>query len=199
MDLQVFYPVILLYMVAAFLQGGTAVSMGLLNNIRSFLFIRVSQDAYRQACKMHFVSRSCPCPKASAKANQKGDVLYWLAGNTHVCSCGCVGSKSLSNCRRISVELFSHTLHLDLKFHLMRKTGEITRQLDRGTSAIQNVLSTVVFNIGPSIFDIAAASVYVAASLNVWVAIIVFVTMASYIPITVSNSSLANNLHAKTS
>ena len=68
----------------------------------------------------------------------------------------------------------------------MRKTGEITRQLDRGTAAIQNVLSTVVFNIGPSIFDIAAASVYVAASLNVWVAIIVFVTMASYIPITVS-------------
>ena len=68
----------------------------------------------------------------------------------------------------------------------MRKTGEVTRQLDRGTAAIQNVLSTVVFNIGPSIFDIVAASVYVAASLSAWVAIIVFVTMASYIPITVS-------------
>jgi len=48
------------------------------------------------------------------------------------------------------------------------------------------VLSTVVFNIGPSIFDIVAASIYVAAQLNMWVAIIVFVTMASYIPITVS-------------
>ena len=88
--------------------------------------------------------------------------------------------------RRISTELFAHTLRLDLKFHLMRKTGEVTRQLDRGTSAIQNVLSTVVFNIGPSLFDIAAASVYVAASLNLWVAIIVFITMASYIPVTVS-------------
>ena len=60
-----------------------------------------------------------------------------------------------------------------------------TRQLERGTAAIQTVLSTVVFNIGPSLFDIAAASVYVAAELNTWVAIIVFVTMASYIPITV--------------
>ena len=38
--LQLFYPVVLLYMVAAFLQGGPASSMGLLNNIRSFLFIR---------------------------------------------------------------------------------------------------------------------------------------------------------------
>ena len=50
--MQVFYPVILVYMIAAFLQGGTAVSMGLLNNIRTFLFIRVSQDAYRQASEL---------------------------------------------------------------------------------------------------------------------------------------------------
>lgn len=47
--LQVFYPVILLYMIAAFLQGGPAVSMGMLNNVRTYLFIRVSQDAYRFA------------------------------------------------------------------------------------------------------------------------------------------------------
>ena len=65
-------------------------------------------------------------------------------------------------CRRISVELFAHTLNLDLKFHLMRKTGEVTRVLDRGTAAVQNVLSTVIFSIGPSIFDIFAASAYVA-------------------------------------
>lgn len=55
-SLQVFYPVILLYMVAAFLQGGTAVSMGLLNNVRTFLFIRVSQDAYRQVLLLHLVT-----------------------------------------------------------------------------------------------------------------------------------------------
>lgn len=40
-------------MIAAFLQGGTAVSMGLLTNIRTFLFIRVSQDAYRQVSEYH--------------------------------------------------------------------------------------------------------------------------------------------------
>ena len=52
------------------------------------------------------------------------------------------------------------------------------------------VLSTVVFNIGPSIFDIVAASVYVAAQLDIWVAIIIFVTLSSYIPITVTLSPL---------
>lgn len=38
--------------------------------------------------------------------------------------------------------MFSKTMDLDLKWHLMRKTGEVTRIMDRGTSAIQNVLST---------------------------------------------------------
>lgn len=50
--------------------------------------------------------------------------------------------------RRISLDLFAHTLDLDLKFHLMRKTGEVTRIMDRGTNALQNILSTVIFNIG---------------------------------------------------
>ena len=34
------------------------------------------------------------------------------------------------------------------------------------------MLSTVVFNVGPAIFDIAAASIYIAVSLKFWIAII---------------------------
>lgn len=44
--------------------------------------------------------------------------------------------------RSISVDMFAKTMDLDLRWHLMRKTGEVTRIMDRGTSAIQNVLST---------------------------------------------------------
>jgi hypothetical protein len=39
------------------------------------------------------------------------------------------------------------------------------------------MLSTVVFQIGPAIFDIAAASVYIALKLQPWIAVIVFVTL----------------------
>lgn len=56
-----------------------------------------------------------------------------------------------SICRRISLDLFSHMLDLDLHYHLHRKTGEVMRILDRGTGAIQNILSTVVFAIGPQV------------------------------------------------
>lgn len=62
-------------------------------------------------------------------------------------------------CRKISLDLFGHTLDLDLKFHLMRKTGEVTRVMDRGTSALQNIVSTVIFNIGVYSILLGAASV----------------------------------------
>ena len=39
------------------------------------------------------------------------------------------------------------------------------------------MLSTVMFSIGPAIFDIAASSVYIAISLQPWIAIIVFITL----------------------
>ena len=44
---------------------------------------------------------------------------------------------------------------------------------------------TFSFKVGPQLFDIAAAAVYVAAALEPWVAAIMFVTLASYIPLTI--------------
>ena len=38
--------------------------------------------------------------------------------------------------------MFQKAMDLDLRWHLMRKTGEVTRIMDRGTSSIQQVLST---------------------------------------------------------
>ncbi len=47
-QLQLFYPVVLLYLGAVFLQGGSgAGSIGILNNLRSYFWIPITQDAYR--------------------------------------------------------------------------------------------------------------------------------------------------------
>ena len=82
--IQVFYPVILLYMVAAFLQGGTAVSMGLLNNVRSFLFIRVSQDAYRQAHLVQSEYKGSSChDKAGVLTHYPGVINIKDTVSTH--------------------------------------------------------------------------------------------------------------------
>ena len=56
------------------------------------------------------------------------------------------------------MDLLAHTLDLDLRFHLHRKTGEVTRILDRGGNALQNILSTVLFNIGTPCSQILTCS-----------------------------------------
>ncbi|EFN52666.1 hypothetical protein CHLNCDRAFT_58798 [Chlorella variabilis] len=131
---EVFLPWVLAYMVAYFFQGGSGGgAVGLVSNLRSYLWIPISQNSYRRA----------------------------------------------------TLDIFSHVLGMDLNFHLHRKTGELLRVMDRGTSSIQTMLSTVVFQIGPAIFDIAAASVYIALKLQPWIAVIVFVTLSGYIPMTI--------------
>ena len=47
------------------------------------------------------------------------------------------------------------------------------------------VATRQVFSIGPSIFDLVAASVYIGVALQPWIAVIVFVTLVSYIPLTI--------------
>ena len=48
--MQVFYPFVMLYMIASYLQGGIGTSsMGLLSNVRQWLWIPVFQTAYRCA------------------------------------------------------------------------------------------------------------------------------------------------------
>jgi hypothetical protein len=60
-------------------------------------------------------------------------------------------------CRSISVDMFQKAMDLDLRWHLMRKTGEVTRIMDRGTSAIQQVLSTGDGLTSPMAFTPSAA------------------------------------------
>ena len=54
--------------------------------------------------------------------------------------------------RSISVDMFQKAMDLDLRWHLMRKTGEVTRIMDRGTSSIQQVLSTGSFSRTSNIY-----------------------------------------------
>lgn len=73
---------------------------------------------------------------------------------------------SQASYRAISVDVLSHILHMDLAFHLTRKTGELTKIMDRGTSSIQDLLSVLVFSVGPSLADILIACIYIAGALQ---------------------------------
>ncbi|MFT5608255.1 MAG: ABC-type transport system involved in Fe-S cluster assembly fused permease/ATPase subunit, partial [Parvicella sp.] len=62
---------------------------------------------------------------------------------------------SINSIHTISIEVFQQLHRLSLSFHLDRKTGALSRDIERGTRAIMNFMRLVVFSILPTIFEIA--------------------------------------------
>lgn len=56
--------------------------------------------------------------------------------------------------RRIGQKVFKHLHKLDLDFHLNRKTGGLSRDIERGTSGISFLMRFMLFNIIPTLFEI---------------------------------------------
>lgn len=56
--------------------------------------------------------------------------------------------------RRIGLRVFQHLHALDLKFHLNRQTGGLSRDIERGTTGISFLLRFLIFNIGPTLLEI---------------------------------------------
>ncbi|CAF0894953.1 unnamed protein product [Adineta steineri] len=60
--------------------------------------------------------------------------------------------------RELAKKVFSHIHNLDLSFHLGRQTGALSKAIDRGTKGISFVLSALVFNIVPTMFEVGLVS-----------------------------------------
>ncbi|KAL7991867.1 hypothetical protein Chor_016123 [Crotalus horridus] len=87
--------------------------------------------------------------------------------------------------REVQVELLRHLHNLSLRWHLERKTGEVLRSVDRGTSSINNLLSYIIFSIFPTVADIVIAIVYFAITFSGWFGLIIFLCMSLYLTLTI--------------
>ena len=57
--------------------------------------------------------------------------------------------------RSIGLRVFRHIHALDMEFHLNRHTGALARDVERGTNGISFLLRFFIFNIAPTLFEIA--------------------------------------------
>jgi len=57
--------------------------------------------------------------------------------------------------RRAALKVFEHLHRLDLEFHLSRRTGALSRDIERGVDGISFLLRFLTFNIVPTLFEIA--------------------------------------------
>ncbi|KAI6053775.1 ATP-binding cassette sub-family B member 6 [Marmota monax] len=87
--------------------------------------------------------------------------------------------------RRVELRLFSHLHELSLRWHLSRRTGEVLRIVDRGTSSVTGLLSYLVFNIIPTLADIIIGIIYFSMFFNAWFGLIVFLCMSLYLILTI--------------
>uniref|UniRef100_A0A8C9AQ76 ATP-binding cassette sub-family B member 6 n=1 Tax=Prolemur simus TaxID=1328070 RepID=A0A8C9AQ76_PROSS len=87
--------------------------------------------------------------------------------------------------RRVELRLFSHLHELSLSWHLGRRTGEVLRIVDRGTSSVTGLLSYLVFNIIPTLADVIIGIIYFSMFFNAWFGLIVFLCMSLYLSLTI--------------
>lgn len=58
--------------------------------------------------------------------------------------------------RRVAYHTFAHVLDLDISFHLERRTGALSRVLERGTRSIAVMFRAIVFTFIPTIVELVS-------------------------------------------
>ncbi|HEX8937509.1 MAG TPA: ABC transporter ATP-binding protein/permease [Sphingomicrobium sp.] len=61
--------------------------------------------------------------------------------------------------RRLAGQVFRHVHDLSLRFHLERRTGSLTKIVERGTKSIDMMLYFLLFNIAPTVIELGAICV----------------------------------------
>jgi len=83
--------------------------------------------------------------------------------------------------RRVGLKVFEHLHALDLAFHLNRRTGGLSRDIERGTNGISFLMRFLVFNIVPTFLELFLVMGILWQQYRFEFALIVFISVVSYV------------------
>jgi ABC-type transport system involved in Fe-S cluster assembly fused permease/ATPase subunit len=86
--------------------------------------------------------------------------------------------------RRLAEKVFVHIHQLSLRFHLERRTGALTKIVERGTKSIDMMLYFLLFNIAPTIVELAIICGIFAIKFSLGLVAVTLVMVAAYIGFT---------------
>ncbi len=92
-----------------------------------------------------------------------------------------VGQRAI---RGLALDVFRHLHALSLRFHLERRTGGLSKAIERGTKSIDEMLYFLVFNIGPTILELLAVCVIFGVKFGWEVVAITAGSIGAYIAFT---------------
>ena len=88
--------------------------------------------------------------------------------------------------RTLALKTFRHLHSLSLRYHLERRTGAVTREIDQGIRGISSLISFTLYSILPTLIEITLVVAYLVWNYEVWFAVIVGVSLVVYIVFTVN-------------
>ena len=83
--------------------------------------------------------------------------------------------------RRLALETFGHIHRLSLRYHITRKTGGLSRMIERGVKGVDFLLRFLIFSIGPLVLELLMVGIILTVLFDVWYLVIVTVTIALYV------------------
>ena len=86
--------------------------------------------------------------------------------------------------RRLSSRVLAHLHDLSLRFHLERKTGALSRDLERGTRSLSSILNYLIFNIIPTAVEFILIAVILLSQYDWYFMAITFGTVIIYVTFT---------------
>lgn len=89
-----------------------------------------------------------------------------------------VGQRAL---RRVGLETFEHIHKLSLRYHISRKTGGLSRVMERGVKGVSFLLRFMLFSIGPLILQLVLISFVLATVFDVRYLIVIVVAIVVYV------------------
>ena len=92
-----------------------------------------------------------------------------------------VGQRAL---RQLALETFTHMHRLSMRYHITRKTGGLSRIIERGVKGVDFLLRFVLFSIGPLILELGMVSVIFALYFGWQYMVVVVVTITLYVAFT---------------
>ncbi len=88
--------------------------------------------------------------------------------------------------RTLALKTFRHLHSLSLRFHLERRTGSVTREIDHGIRGISSLVSFTLYSILPTLVELSLVLGYLLWHYEIWFAVIVGASLVVYVAFTVA-------------
>ena len=86
--------------------------------------------------------------------------------------------------RTLALKTFRHLHSLSLRFHLERRTGSVTREIDHGIRGVSSLISFTLYSILPTLVELLLVIGYLLLNYEVWFAVIVAASLVVYVAFT---------------